>query len=455
MRRASLGLAVVAAVVGSALGAVTSCADATQLRLIVRDERVDCGKGPVTRIYSGAPGALGDVPKAETKACAQSGVAGDVVFTPSDPEAPVEIRVEAKLDGRSEPCVEGKPDCIVARRRFGFVKRRGLALTVTLDGRCAGVTCSPTETCFAGSCTSSLATCEGDACTIAPERDPDGGAADAAVDAPPDALVGDGGPAVDGGDGGDPAVFCGAIDREVPGIAGVTKLVFGGRNTGWWSGFDGTQTMVGRISRDPTKWTQRTISGSPVSFAAGDDGFLVRAGNSTTLHDPRPGQPGVVVSTSGQDTAKIALAPPGLLGAAGAVNVRDIGAASMLVRGGSQQRCSTTGAVDAVFATDDVDVFVSGTDLYSCLAAPSVPVRLGGALASSPLALLAFRPLSATRGLLAWAATNDEVGVVDVATRVCCSPWRRSASALLPTSGPPPSPRAARPPTRRSPSTPG
>ena len=142
MRRASLGLAV-AAVVGSALGAVTSCADATQLRLIVRDERVDCGKGPVTRIYSGAPGALGDVPKAETKACAQSGVAGDVVFTPSDPEAPVEIRVEAKLDGRSEPCVEGKPDCIVARRRFGFVKRRGLALTVTLDGRCAGVTCSP------------------------------------------------------------------------------------------------------------------------------------------------------------------------------------------------------------------------------------------------------------------------------------------------------------------------
>lgn len=405
MRRLVLLLLVATA---PALAAMPSCADATQLRLVVKDERVDCTKGPITRVYSGPPGALGDVPKAETKACVTSGVAGDVVFTPSDPEAPVELRVEAKLDGSAEPCIEGKLDCIVARRRFGFVKRRGLTLSVTLDGRCAGVTCAPTETCFAGSCTSSLVTCEGDACTVAPERGPDdAGAADAGADGPSDGGAPDG--AIDAPNDGGGDGFCSNVDVALAGLSGVTRLIGAPKASAYYVRVGAAgKTFVGRLSRDPSKRTELGIDDVVTTLVATDEAFLVfdQTQQRTTLRDFKTSP--VVASVDPNDTKEIALAPSSTLGAT--LNLRSSGLGPGLYRGGTIKRCDVPDEVVHLRALDSEDVFFSGATLFRCDGTSGNALQVGGPLDLEPPLFFALKALTASDGLVAW-ANSSKLGV--------------------------------------------
>lgn len=413
MRRAPVGIALlVVGVVGACLGAGASCADATQVRLVlVGAPSLACTPAPLTAIYARAPGdAAGAPPQGTTRACVTGGRIGDVVFTPSDRGGDVLVQVEANLDG-AEGCAPGNPRCIVARRRFAFVEHRSLELSVTIDPQCAGVVCKDDQTCYQGVCTSATVECSGSACTL-PEERPDAG--------PTDAGAGSDAPIVlDASDAG--GTFCGSGDNVIPDLADIVALVQGPDTVYYVTGAPGgvKAGRVGRLSLNRTR-AERTVAEAPeLDLAPGDDAYAWRPRTAKTpiqftVLDPGStpvsvpaGAPILFgIGPSAKSEGDVVIAEP-----------KGLFAGADIYRGGSL-RCSPLATPSRLLVTDAEELFFSNTALSRCDAGSVVAMSDVNTTPGATLTQAAVRTVGLGDGGLAetyigWAtATPNAVGYV-------------------------------------------
>ena len=175
-------------VVASALYALSSCRDPTEITLEINSNA--CGTLTRTGI---AVGPVGNVDVSSFSAtqdgCPRPGYVGSIVVLPSgSTDDAVGIEVVGGLGKDPTTCTRGDPQCIVARRSLRYLPHTPLTLPITLELSCAGVACDdPSTTCFSGACVPSTVnpdTCLAGDCTL------DAGAADAALaDAGGDSMV--------------------------------------------------------------------------------------------------------------------------------------------------------------------------------------------------------------------------------------------------------------------------
>jgi hypothetical protein len=114
-------------------------------------------------------------PTATTADC-KDGRIGTLVITPSGSEGAVVV-IAGFGTTPVEKCKAGKigNECIVARRRFGFIDNEQPVLPVVLDIDCAGVPCNASSTCVSKKCVDSEVHCEGATCGQPGKVGPDGG----------------------------------------------------------------------------------------------------------------------------------------------------------------------------------------------------------------------------------------------------------------------------------------
>lgn len=130
-------------------------------------------------------GRLGEIdsrdPVTVTGQCSGGAIGSLVAVPATDESAEVAFRIVSAIGQQDvTQCVEGDPECIVARRALRFVANTPLRVPIVMRQTCAGVVCDETETCVDGQCapaTIDPAACVGQAgCdegALGPASDPD------------------------------------------------------------------------------------------------------------------------------------------------------------------------------------------------------------------------------------------------------------------------------------------
>lgn len=167
------------------IASLLSCKDPTQIMVTVTTDGA-CSADATGKAFFNSVGVAGarEFPSKQAVAfngsqdyCEAAPLVGSLVLVPADERADnlVEVLVVAGFrtdDGKesqtAESC-EGKRvvgsgiqglNCIVARRRLGFLESTPLSLPIDLDTRCLGVECGEDLTCFQGECVSPDAPCD-------------------------------------------------------------------------------------------------------------------------------------------------------------------------------------------------------------------------------------------------------------------------------------------------------
>ncbi|MDB4935394.1 MAG: repeat domain protein [Labilithrix sp.] len=171
-------------------------------------------------------------PTATTSDCTEGTVPrkiGTLVVTPGNSDGSVVV-IAAFGKTRVEDCVAPRfaPECIVARRRFGFVDHQSVTLPIVLDPICAGVPCNENSTCVGKKCVDSFVDCASGTCAPPGRIGPDGGPLEVDGASPLDAAPLDGDTIADGssGEGGDGStVTDGATEASTDaGVAGACPM---------------------------------------------------------------------------------------------------------------------------------------------------------------------------------------------------------------------------------------
>lgn len=165
--------------------------------IVVVTTDVPCGQHPNTTIAVGKLGALAGKTTTTSEVCTEGGTIGTLVIVPSG-EDNDEIAFEVTTGIGVDPstCANGSNrTCIVARRDLHFLPHETIRVTVPMKQICAGVSCEPDSTCYAGACVSATIdqSCVDGVCgedTLGPTTATDGGSD---VQAPP-VSVADTGP---------------------------------------------------------------------------------------------------------------------------------------------------------------------------------------------------------------------------------------------------------------------
>ncbi len=172
-----------------ALVVVLACQDPTQITLDLSTNAA-CPNEPLGKVRLVDVGiSAGEVPLSPevafittTESCDAPPSVGTLVLTPSDSRSGdlVDVLIVAGAetdDGKptrnAGQCrdfitpnamdqIEGidQKNCIVIRRRLGFVPATPLRLPIEIDTRCLGVECGEDLTCFQGKCVSPDVTCD-------------------------------------------------------------------------------------------------------------------------------------------------------------------------------------------------------------------------------------------------------------------------------------------------------
>jgi hypothetical protein len=159
---------------GSALPAVAllahGCRTPTQVTLEISTNVVCSDLRAVDIVvardsHAAEHGAALDAPgqrfaSASTTSCTEGAAprrVGTLVVTPGSGDGSVVV-VAAFGKATAADCTAPRfaPECIVARRRFGFVDHQSLTLPIVLDPICAGVACNENTTCVGKACVDSL-----------------------------------------------------------------------------------------------------------------------------------------------------------------------------------------------------------------------------------------------------------------------------------------------------------
>lgn len=155
-----------------AVALVGSCAEPTQIRLVLRSDALG-RPGPELQVFVAEAGEVLDVPVVETSGpWASASEIGDLVVVPrADRRASVRVRAVLAVAKRAGECSVAAPEgCIFARREFSFVEGRSVEVPVALHAACVGVPCDEESTCNAlGRCVSARVdadACAGGACDV-------------------------------------------------------------------------------------------------------------------------------------------------------------------------------------------------------------------------------------------------------------------------------------------------
>jgi hypothetical protein len=202
------------------LAGVLACQDPTQITVQVTTDARCPDEGPGDAVLESAGiAAARDFASGEPATfsarrdfCDAPRTVGSLVLVPAEGRSDnlVEVLIvggfqtdDGKLPQTAESCEEIRAasgidglNCIVARRRLGFIANTPLTLPIDLDTRCLGVECGEDLTCFQGQCVSPEVDCDANGdCPLGAEGGA-GGAGGAGAG-------GDGGaPSGGGGDGG-------------------------------------------------------------------------------------------------------------------------------------------------------------------------------------------------------------------------------------------------------------
>ncbi len=168
--RVLLGASIVVAGAGVAM---TSCLDATEIRIDISTTAQVCDKKPHTDVLLNGESA----PLAQQSDCvnATSPNIGSVVVLPkASNDERVLIRVVGTIDSTTNvdqcakdfatPGIDPKKlaNCIEAKRSMAFIAHKPLEIPIVLDPICAGKQCDPGFTCGAtGECIADTTTCDG------------------------------------------------------------------------------------------------------------------------------------------------------------------------------------------------------------------------------------------------------------------------------------------------------
>jgi hypothetical protein len=212
------------------LASFLACKDPTQITVTVTTDAACAADAPGKAIFSsvGVAGAR-EFPSKQAVAfngqqdyCEAAPLVGSLVLVPAEGRADnlVEVLViggfvtdDGKAAQTAESCEEQRAaagieglNCIVARRRLGFLDSTPLSLPIDLDTRCLGVECGEDLTCFQGECVSPDAPCDANGdCTLEGGGGGAGGNGGAGGDGGMGGVGGDGGM---GGGGGPTVEIC-------------------------------------------------------------------------------------------------------------------------------------------------------------------------------------------------------------------------------------------------------
>jgi hypothetical protein len=166
------------------LTALTACQDPTQITVLVTTNARCPGDGPGDAILDSAGiSAARDFPPGEAATfnarrdfCDGPRTVGSLVLVPAEgrDDNLVEVLIvggfetdDGKAPQTAESCEETRAaagiaglNCVVARRRLGFVEHTPLTLPIDLDTRCLGVECGEDLTCFQGECVDPQVDCD-------------------------------------------------------------------------------------------------------------------------------------------------------------------------------------------------------------------------------------------------------------------------------------------------------
>lgn len=218
---------------------LSDCRDPTQITLRLSTDAV-CTDVQQTAITVGKLGQIEQKPEAATtdRCDGQSGNIGTLVVVPSgDDDDEIGVRVVTGVGKSAEACVKDGyiGGCIVARRAIRYLPHTPLDLPIFMGVDCLDIPCGATETCFKGKCVPAEIDSEKCKSGNCQPTETDGGAPDAAADAPADqssggqgggggsgggagaAGAGGGGGAGGGSDAGDAVAPCTAPSAECDG----------------------------------------------------------------------------------------------------------------------------------------------------------------------------------------------------------------------------------------------
>jgi hypothetical protein len=182
--------------ISAGVAAVASCQDPTELTLHVTTS-AKCADFGGTAIAVGPDVGVTEshfdqgFVRATTPAtrCDSSGLIGTLVVTPGGGGG--SVLVAAAVRGHDGTllspleCADMKnatsDSCIIARRSFTFSNHHALVLPIDLDPRCAGVSCTPGNTCYRGGCVDESVACDGDSCGLVAQGFGQGGGTDAST----------------------------------------------------------------------------------------------------------------------------------------------------------------------------------------------------------------------------------------------------------------------------------
>lgn len=144
---------------GVALVTAVACLEPTAITLQLSTD-VPCSSLQGVTITVGSTGDYETkAPATETSTCSPDGTIGSLVLVPSgSKDAEIAIRVVAGYGQTADSCEAPGygSGCIVARRILHYLPHTPLTLPVAMRKACAGVPCTPNQTCVDGVCKSAV-----------------------------------------------------------------------------------------------------------------------------------------------------------------------------------------------------------------------------------------------------------------------------------------------------------
>jgi N-acetylneuraminic acid mutarotase len=165
LRRIAIGL-----FFGGLLAGAQACRGATEITFTITTD-LDCSAVKDTSF------AVGDLTGIDTRPASTTSTQcdpathrlGSVVVIPSGSNgADVAVRVITGVSISADQCLTNKfvGGCVVARRELHFLPHTPLDVPIKIESACRDVPCSPSQTCLAGVCVSSTATCNDTTCDL-------------------------------------------------------------------------------------------------------------------------------------------------------------------------------------------------------------------------------------------------------------------------------------------------